>query len=248
MYLLQGSTADRNLLEKIYVGTLHGLTDTNFRSQLRTGDFTGDGRNDVLLYRQGLGTTYAGHRNIQVFQSNGTNTYDRASYWSEIDNEQGSYWGDINNRPMDLIQTGDFNGDGRLDLTSFQYQHYSIRTHVKGFLWYGVNQGLSSSRRSIYNQTSLNFNNFSQLTTGDLNGDGITDIFGTYHTGNGNSRIYVMSGSSDGLTSFENWNNNSLAKQRLTIRLPCALQQFSPSLVSATPSRTPSVPCRPVRP
>ena len=74
-----------------------------------TGDFDGDGRNDVALVGGYIPTTGAPWNTIPIAFSNGDGTF-------RIKNQRVLNFGTFATQPNAFPVVGDFNGDGRMDI------------------------------------------------------------------------------------------------------------------------------------
>ncbi|MNR91269.1 hypothetical protein D3C71_198530 [compost metagenome] len=158
--------------------------------QLTTGDVNGDGKTDVLaLYNSSQGD---GMR-IAVMLSKGDGTYGLPEYSSPaLVGYQSPYW---------RLTKGDVNGDGKTDVIALYNSHQSggdgMRIVVmlsNGDGAYGLPQ--FSSPALVGYQSP-----YWQLTTGDVNGDGKTDVIALYNShqsGGDGMRIAVMLSKGDG--------------------------------------------------
>ena len=132
---------------------------TNFGSnlsvwQVSTGDFNGDGKTDLM--RVGATSTY-------THLSNGDGNYTQYLYTNAGSTNFGT------NLNIWQVSTGDFNGDGKTDL---------MRVGATQAYTYFSN-GDGSYTPVIYNYGNINFGadlNVWQVSTGDFNGDGKTDL------------------------------------------------------------------------
>jgi FG-GAP-like repeat len=119
---------------------------------LAVADVNHDGKTDLL---------WANGDAIQVFFGNGDGTF-RAGPASPIENGQP---------PVQFI-TGDFNGDGNVDVVMTWFTPFGpLRTTVQAFS--GDGNGNFTPTFSDNNQAQLN------LSAADVNGDGISDLVGT---------------------------------------------------------------------
>ncbi len=143
------------------------------------GDFNGDGKLD-------LATTNTISSTISVFLGTGSGTFGTKVDYALGANSYG-------------ITTGDFNGDGIPDLATANTGSNNIN------VFYGTGSGTFNTKTDY----PLAFGSIPQdITTGDFNGDGISDL-ATANTGSNN--INVFFGTSSGLDSrtFFSFNSNS---------------------------------------
>ncbi len=112
-----------------------------------TGDFDGNGRQDVFCHQE------SGSGDISVGLSNGSSfTF--------------SSWGSQCGATADWLSTGDFNGDGKTD---FLCKHNAGAGHV------GLSSG-SSLTWSVWTPSPWCTTTDGVLTSGDFNGDGKSDV------------------------------------------------------------------------
>ncbi|WP_338090782.1 S8 family serine peptidase [Planosporangium thailandense] len=163
-------------------------TGTKF---LATGDFNGDRRSDIALFYD-YGTS---HVAVFTLTATGTGTLaGLANRWT------APYWG----TGTKFLATGDFNGDGKTDISLF----YDYGTsHVALFTLTATGTGtlgaLTNRWNAPYWGTGTKF-----LATGDFNGDGKTDISLFYDYGTSHVAVFTLtatgSGTLGGLTT--RWN------------------------------------------
>jgi hypothetical protein len=129
-------------------------------------DLNGDGRSDVFVYNVTDGRWYR-----CISQLDNSFAYTNSGTWS----------------PNWSIYPGDFNGDGRSDL--FLYNATGDANHGR---WYRV---LSNADESLtYVAGDLVWRNDYTVTTGDFNGDGITDLFLYRSTGDWYRVLFTTDG------------------------------------------------------
>jgi len=121
--------------------------------KIYTGDFNGDGKTDIIQCRQISGSSST---NYFVYYSTGTGF------------TSGPCFLTVTNRTSELI-VGDFNGDGISDVVAYYPGAKDYRTFTSDYSNGVVTPLVEKSVRSI----SINWE---WVTTGDFNGDGLTDI------------------------------------------------------------------------
>jgi hypothetical protein len=142
-----------------------------------TGDFTGDGKTDVLFYYNGDGKWWLGASTGSGLSWN--NPYTNTGFGNLLDGNHSFY-------------IGDFTGDGKADVVFYN--------NGDGHWWLGVSDGTNIAFHQA-SDTSSSFGNMldpsRHLTTGDFNGDGKLDM--VFYNSDG----YVWIGLSDG--TYINW-------------------------------------------
>jgi hypothetical protein len=196
-------------------GTVYPASGWSFVS----GDFTGDGRTDVMGYDPGNGSLWIGTNMGTSFSFSQWATVAPASGWSFVagdftgdghidvmgyDPGDGSLWigtntgasfsfskwGTVGPASGWSFVSGDFTGDGRIDVMGY----YS----GNGTLWVGTNTGSSFSFKqwgSVAPASGWSF------VPGDFNRDGSTDVMG-YYPGNGTLWVGANTGSSFAVTQW----------------------------------------------
>ncbi|WP_338029150.1 FG-GAP-like repeat-containing protein [Gloeobacter kilaueensis] len=162
-----------------YVTAINLNTTTDLNWQIvGTGDFTGDGKTDILWRYQGTGSKQG---YVQIWQMNGT------SYVTAINLDPVT---DLN---WQIVGTGDFTGDGKTDIL-WRYQGTGSKQ--------GYNQVWQMNGTSYVSSINLNTTtdlNWQIVGTDDFTGDGKTDILWRYQgTGSkqGLNQVWQMNGTS----------------------------------------------------
>ena len=187
------------------IGNAEG--NDRFGHDLATGDFNGDGIQDLVI---GVPGEDGARGVVQViYGSTGGPTAEGNQVWGQQDNglegdaEQGDTFGIT-------VATGDFNGDGFDDLAAGVpgEDGNSGVVHVV----YGSAAGLTASGAQVWaqggdilggNERGDNFG--TDVTTGDFNGDGFDDLaVGVPGESNAGGLVNIIYGSSTGLTSNGN--------------------------------------------
>ncbi len=121
-------------------------------NSVTTGDFNGDGRLDIVSTNSGAGTA-------TLFLGNGNGTFKGASSTFAIGDSLGS------------VTTADLNGDGFQDLVT------TASVEVGGFFTTGAVAVVIGNGNGTFQAASfLNAGSPMQVTTSDVNGDGVPDI------------------------------------------------------------------------
>jgi len=185
-----------------------------FGASLATGDFNGDGYDDLVIGTPGedLGkVNNAGKVNVLRGSQNGL-TQQKSQFWQQnklkvSQNESGDGFGAS-------LTTGDFNGDGYDDLAvgTPNEDIGSIKNSGAVNAIYGTRSGLRRRRNQFWTQTSFpsggnekNDRFGTALASGDFNGDGYDDLaIGTPDEdlkGKTNAgKVNILKGSATGLT------------------------------------------------
>ncbi|WP_329404365.1 VCBS repeat-containing protein [Streptomyces melanogenes] len=102
------------------------------------------------------------------------------------------------------VASGDFNGDGKMDVAVlYNYGQVAKDRNSTGLWFNGGASGLSAPKKVWNSDTSWNWN-ASTLTSGDYNGDGKTDIgvlydYGKAADGRNQTGLWTMSGTATGV-------------------------------------------------
>jgi len=136
--------------------TQWGTWPTNQQMKLRTGDFNGDGKTDVMRVDVPLSVPL--RRGLWIGLSNGAQF--KTTRWATWDTS----------KQMRLL-TGDFNGDGMTDVMKLDVPPSDAS--VPGALWVGLSDGsrFNSTRWAVW-RTEKGMH----VLSGDFNGDGKTDV------------------------------------------------------------------------
>jgi hypothetical protein len=138
-------------------------------------DLTGDGKLDMVVFSGG---TYA---NLRVVPGNGDGTFQATSIFTQF--EPGSF-------PAGLI-FGDFNGDGKLDMTVT-----NGNSHASASVWLGQGDG-----SFVAGTTFALSSDGGAINTGDFNGDGKLDLIIISGLIN---QVGIYLGNGDGTFTFNN--------------------------------------------
>ena len=139
---------------------------------LAAGDFTGHGRNDLVVVNRGT-------HSFSVLSNNGHGGFDNPSLNLTTSTSDGF---DINNQPGAVV-SGDFNSDGRLDV--------AVLMEDTGKLWIFTNQGSGSFRHTF---TIAVGDQATALSAIPGDGNGLLDLL----VGNGFGDVLHLAGRGDG--------------------------------------------------
>src|SRR6266700_722821 len=154
-------------------GTFH-LTDTLIPDHpavsLTTSDFNNDGKMDLAL-AEGTPST----NEVQLLRGNGNGTFSNAGSVQPLANF-----------PVQKVRVGDFNRDGKVDIVLLQNDRFTAQSNAVTALF--------GNGDFTFSQVVLNhYTKVDDLSTGDINQDGFTDILVSF----GND-IFTLSGGVDG--------------------------------------------------
>lgn len=146
-------------------------------SHVMPGDFNGDGRTDIVG-RADNGLWYAAislDRPVPVFSSTYMGAWSTAVEWQDL-------------------QVGDFNGDGRTDI---------LGRSAGGSWWAGISNSDSVGFRNQYMGLWSILVSWADITTGDFDGDGRSDIVGRVspRPGQAGGRYWVGIAGASGFTT-----------------------------------------------
>ncbi|MFH8617183.1 FG-GAP-like repeat-containing protein [Streptomyces sp. NPDC017979] len=152
-----------------------------------TGDFNGDGRDDLAAFYGYPNNT----EKIWTFTSKATGAFAATAVWSS------TTWGDWNRT---TVHAGDFNGDGRDDLaTWFDYADGRDTVHVfTGNNDKNGNAGMNPPYEAWTTAAGSMDRPLMQIVTGDYTGDGRDDLGAMYGYGDGSVRMFTWATKPDG--------------------------------------------------
>ncbi len=136
---------------------------------LLSGDFNGDGRDDLLFHWKSAGTN-------RLYLSDAVGSFDEVLDPMNVSNVGGN--------PDDAL-TGDFNGDGKTDVFFFWRQPGTNR------FYYGQAGGTFSERLNPISVTSIN-GSPDKVLVGDFDGDAKSDLL--FFWGTGTNRFFYGTG------------------------------------------------------
>ncbi|WP_162914389.1 FG-GAP-like repeat-containing protein [Taklimakanibacter lacteus] len=137
-----------------------------------SGDFNGDGLTDFYSYRAQQDGQKSGSSADFVAISNGNGTFTRVTLTtanSAVDSTK-------------ILASGDFNADGLMDLFLMRTDGGSYQIKTTGQLPYVLmGQPTGALQKVVINTAAginiANYDNYAIPTTGDFNGDGLTDMY-----------------------------------------------------------------------
>ncbi|WP_143201278.1 FG-GAP-like repeat-containing protein [Streptomyces uncialis] len=153
------------------------------RSKVVTGDFNGDGRDDLAA----MYDYPDGSEKLWTFAATPTGSFARTASWTS------TTWGDWSRT---TLHAGDFNGDGRDDIATW-YDYADGHDAVNVFsatpngTFTGYHEAWTSPAGTWYRPHL-------KLVIGDYNGDGRDDIGGMYGYSDGSVRMYTWTAKADG--------------------------------------------------
>ncbi|MCP4304379.1 MAG: hypothetical protein GY788_05775, partial [bacterium] len=183
------------------VNNIGGVTGSGYAyySVQGSGDFNGDGLTDLYLMQvQGDGTpTSNGNSTDYVWLSDGDGTFSEVSLGGGSGITGGSY------NDYGVKVSGDFNGDGLTDLYLMRVWGGGLSDgHNVDFVWLSKGDGTFKevSLGASSGITGGGYTNYGVASSGDFNGDGLSDIYlmemhpTPQSTGNANDHIWLSRG------------------------------------------------------
>ncbi|RZD84657.1 trypsin-like serine protease [Streptomyces albidoflavus] len=183
-----------------------------------SGDFTGDGEDDIAVF-QDYGKTPAGANRSALWSYEGAAGAfkDPRTAWDSINDGSSSSFNWDAAKPV----TGDFNGDGHTDIGILYRNANTPDGRARTTLWTLTNNNDGTHTRtkawdSIDDSPDSSFNwDAAKPVTGDFNGDGHTDIGILYRNANtpdGRARttLWTLTNNNDGThTRTKAWDSAS---------------------------------------
>jgi hypothetical protein len=171
--------------------------DTYGQSVSTAGDVNGDGYSDVIVGAPGF-SNVAGK--AYVFQGSATGLSATTS-WAQVG--ENSY----DNYGYSVSTAGDVNGDGYSDVIVGAVNYIYPSGKGKAYVYNGGASGVSASASwSVIGEHNGDNFGWSVATTGDVNGDGFSDIIvGAYGNSTYAGKAYVFNGSAAGLSATASW-------------------------------------------
>ena len=161
---------------------LTGNLTTSFDTPV-PGDYDGDGKFDIAVYRFGL----APANNFIIQRSSDS----MVTY---------TQWGNFNS---DFVAPGDYDGDGKFDLAA-------VRIGAVGapYTWYILQSSNGMARIQQWGISAASFNQNDLPTQGDYDGDGVTDISIWRPSASGSDSAYYSFASLTNTALINNWGLN----------------------------------------
>ena len=173
------------------------------------GDVNGDGYSDVIVGADGYDNGNQKEGRAFVYHGSATGLSATANWTAESD-QDSAYFGNS------VSTAGDVNGDGYSDIIIGARSYSNGQSKEgKAFVWFGSSTGLGANGTpanadwSAESNQTVSYFGWSVSTSGDINGDGYSDIIvGAPYYANGQAiegRGYVYHGSAAGLSASANW-------------------------------------------
>ncbi|MFX0549391.1 NlpC/P60 family protein [Hathewaya histolytica] len=166
-------------------GVSGGYDANKITGRVVSGDFNGDGKDDIAAFHD-----YDGGTKLHVWISSGN----KFSYSNGANGWWGVDRGYDANKITGRVVCGDFNGDGKDDIAAFHDYGGGTKMHVwtssgNNFNysngangWWGVDRGYDANRIT------------GRVVSGDFNGDGKDDV-ASFHDYDGATKIHVWTSS-----------------------------------------------------
>ena len=169
---------------------------TNWR--MTSGDVNGDGLIDKIAYYIGQGVGQGVH--MRPLLSNGDGTYTASTYSAPATTGYGVGW---------RMTTGDVNGDGLTDMIAYYIgQGAGQGVHIVPY----ISNGDGTFTTGTYNAPFIaGYGVGWDITTGDSNGDGRTDLIAHYIGSSANNGMHIVPFTSNGNGTFSPGTYNAIA-------------------------------------
>ncbi|SCD49851.1 FG-GAP repeat domain-containing protein [Streptomyces sp. PpalLS-921] len=148
---------------------------TASKSKLTSGDYNGDGKDDIAVFYDGGSSDTGRVSSLYTFTSNGTGFANPRKTWTT---PGGFTWS------ASQLTSGDFNKDGKDDIAVFYDGGKSADGKFISSLYTFTSDGtdFANPRKTWTSSGSFNWN-AAKLTSGDYSGDGRDDIAVLYNRG-----------------------------------------------------------------
>ncbi|WP_327278452.1 FG-GAP-like repeat-containing protein (plasmid) [Streptomyces sp. NBC_01224] len=145
------------------------------RSKVTSGDYNGDGKDDVAVFYDGGSSDTGNISSLYTFTSNGTDFNNPRKTWTT---PGGFTWS------AGQVTSGDYNGDGKDDVAVLYNGGKSTDGKFISSLYTFTSDGtnFASPRKSWTSSGSFNWS-ASKLASGDYSGDGRDDVAVLYNRG-----------------------------------------------------------------
>ncbi|MFJ2433567.1 FG-GAP-like repeat-containing protein [Streptomyces anulatus] len=166
-------------------------------SQVASGDFNGDGKEDIAaFYDNGPSTAGSNRSSLFAFYSNGTGFAEPKRVWST---PGGFTWS------KSQLTAGDFTGDGKDDLAVLYDSGSSDTGAVTSlYTFTSTGTGFSSPKQTWTTPGGFTWSK-SKVTSGDYNGDGKDDVAVFYDSGSSDtgqvSSLYTFNSTGTGFAN-----------------------------------------------
>ncbi|MER5604289.1 FG-GAP-like repeat-containing protein [Streptomyces sp. NPDC002265] len=169
-------------------------------SKLTSGDYNGDGKDDIGVFYDGGSSSTGNISSVYTFTSNGTGFNAPKKVWTTTG---GFTWG------SSKVTSGDYNGDGKDDIGVF-YNGGSSSTGNISSVYTFTSSGDSMTVRKAWTTTGGFTWGSSKVTSGDFNGDGKDDVGvlyngGTSADGKAISSLYTFTSDGTDMTAAKVW-------------------------------------------
>ena len=154
-----GLSNGTNFTVNTFYSFLTSIVDPEDLERVITGDFNGDGMADLV----NLNTS--SRSDCWIGLSQGDGTFDIINNYNFLPSSVDYY-------DLEQVFTGDFNGDGMVDLVN-------LNTNNRSDCWVGLSQGdgsLSVQDGYSFLPSSIDYDDIERVFTGDFNGDGMIDL------------------------------------------------------------------------
>ncbi|MEH0467521.1 FG-GAP-like repeat-containing protein [Streptomyces sp. B21-097] len=173
-------------------------------SKLTSGDYNGDGKDDIGVFYDGGSSDTGAISSVYTFTSASTATTGVFGAPKRVWTTTGGFTWDASK-----VTSGDYNGDGKDDIGVF-YDSGSSPTGAMSSVYTFISNGAGMTVHKAWTTTG-GFNwDASKVTSGDYNGDGKDDIgvlynSGTSADGKAMSALYTFTSNGTDMTAAKAW-------------------------------------------